>query len=321
MTIPIRATYRLQLSAAFTLDMRARSCPISRGSASRTSTHRQCSARVPGSTHGYDVVDPTRLDPELGSDASWDALITELRAHGMGMVLDIVPNHMGVGADNPFWDDLFANGPASRYASWFDIDWNTPARGLKGRVLIPILGRRARRDDRIPVICSSRSRGGRYRLKYFVQSFPLDPATIPLLLDFAIDALPADVKLEDAAELSKIRDALAALPSRLTARRALIEQRQKSAPELLRRLESLADALARRPCGAEGRRERVHRRRPRATSDSARSSIPRCTRSSSGAAPRTTSTTDASSTSTSSSHCEWRIPPSSARHTGALSSG
>jgi (1->4)-alpha-D-glucan 1-alpha-D-glucosylmutase len=194
----------------------------------------------PGSTHGYDVVDPTRLDPELGSDASWDALITELRAHGMGLVLDIVPNHMGVGADNPFWDDLFANGPASRYASWFDIDWNAPARGLKGRVLIPILGAELEEVIESGDLLLALE-AGRFRLKYFDQSFPLDPATIPSLLDFAIDALPADVKLEDAAELASIRDALSALPSRLTARRALIEARQKSAPELLRRLESLAD--------------------------------------------------------------------------------
>ncbi|HEV7705275.1 MAG TPA: malto-oligosyltrehalose synthase, partial [Gemmatimonadaceae bacterium] len=141
---------------------------------------------------------------------------------------------------NPFWDDLFANGPASRYASWFDIDWNAPARGLKGRVLIPILGEEL--DD---VIAKSEITlaldGGRYRLKYFDQSFPLDPATMPSLLDFAIEALPAEAKLEDAAELARIRGALAALPSRLTARRALVEERQKSAPELLRRLESLAE--------------------------------------------------------------------------------
>ncbi|HLB09217.1 MAG TPA: alpha-amylase family glycosyl hydrolase, partial [Gemmatimonadaceae bacterium] len=140
MTIPIRASYRLQLSSTFTLDDARAIVPylaqlgISHIYASPVLRSR------PGSTHGYDVVDPTRLDPELGSDASWNALIAELRAHGMGMVLDIVPNHMGVGEENPFWDDLFANGPASRYASWFDIDWNAPARGLRGRVLIPILG-------------------------------------------------------------------------------------------------------------------------------------------------------------------------------------
>src|SRR5512140_27827 len=141
MTIPLRATYRLQLNSEFTLDDARAIVPyLARLGISHIYTSPVLRSR-PGSTHGYDVVDPTRLDPELGSDASLDALVTELRAHDMGMVLDIVPNHMGVGADNPFWDDLFANGPASRYASWFDIDWNVPRPGLRGRVLIPILGR------------------------------------------------------------------------------------------------------------------------------------------------------------------------------------
>ena len=239
MTIPIRATYRLQLSAAFTLDDARAIVPyLSRLGISHIYASPVLRSR-PGSTHGYDVVDPTRLDPELGSDASWDALISTLRAHGMGLVLDIVPNHMGVGADNPFWDDLFANGPASRYASWFDIDWNAPARGLKGRVLIPILG--AELDE---VIAKGELEitleSGRYRVKYFDQSFPLDPATIPSLLELAIAAMPADAKGEDATELASIRRALAELPSRLTARRALIDARQKSSPEILRRLESLA---------------------------------------------------------------------------------
>lgn len=243
MTIPIRATYRLQLSAAFTLDDARAIVPylaqlgISHIYASPVLRSR------PGSTHGYDVVDPTRLDPELGSDASWDALILELRVHDMGLVLDIVPNHMGVGADNPFWDDLFANGPASRYVGWFDIDWNAPARGLKGRVLIPILGAELavaikQRDFTIALD------GGRLRLHYFEHSFPLDPTTIPVVLELAIDDVPANVKMEDAAELAAIRDALAALPPRLTSRPVLVERRQREAPELLRRLEALATRSA-----------------------------------------------------------------------------
>ncbi|HEY8795449.1 MAG TPA: malto-oligosyltrehalose synthase, partial [Gemmatimonadaceae bacterium] len=240
MTIPIRASYRLQLSSAFTLDDARAIVPylaqlgISHIYASPVLRSR------PGSTHGYDVVDPTRLDPELGSDASWDALIAELRAHAMGMVLDIVPNHMGVGEQNPFWDDLFANGPASRYASWFDIDWNAPARGLKGRVLIPILGAElaeAIKAHEFHVALEA----GRFRIRYFERGFPLDPATIPSVLALALEALPADVNPEDAAELASIRDALVALPPRSTSRPLLVASRQKQAPELLRRLEALAD--------------------------------------------------------------------------------
>ncbi len=238
MTIPIRATYRLQLSSAFRLDDARAIVPyLAKLGISHIYASPVLRSR-PGSTHGYDVVDPTRLDPELGSDASWDALVAELRAHDMGLVLDIVPNHMGVGADNPFWDDLFANGPASRYASWFDIDWNAPARGLKGRVLIPILGTELesaidKGEFRVALT------GGRYRLEYFEHSFPLDPATIPSVLALATSALPAEVPVEDGYELTSILLALAALPPRLTTRRSLIEKRQKEAPELLRRLETL----------------------------------------------------------------------------------
>ncbi|MEP7086139.1 MAG: malto-oligosyltrehalose synthase [Gemmatimonadota bacterium] len=240
MTIPIRATYRLQLSSAFTLDDARAIVPyLSRLGVSHIYASPVLRSR-PGSTHGYDVVDPTRLDPELGSDASWDALVSELRAHGMGMVLDVVPNHMGVGAENPFWDDLFANGPSSRYASWFDIDWNTPARGLKGRVLIPILGTELaeaieKREFTIALV------GGRYRLEYFDHSFPLDPSTLPSVLAPAIDALASDVAVEERDELTSILAALAALPPRLTTRHVLVERRQKEAPELLRRLEALTE--------------------------------------------------------------------------------
>ena len=240
MTFPLRATYRLQLSSAFTLDDARAIVPyLARLGVSHIYASPVLRSR-PGSSHGYDVVDPTRLDPELGSDASWSALIAELRAHEMGLVLDIVPNHMGAGAENPFWDDLFANGPASRYASWFDIDWNAPARGLTGRVLIPILGKEL--DEAIDaheftIVLG----GGRYRLRYFDHSFPLDPATIPSVLALALDALPSDVDPPDRAELASIRDALAALPSRQSTRAPLIERRQREAPELLRRLESLAD--------------------------------------------------------------------------------
>jgi malto-oligosyltrehalose synthase len=95
-------------------------------------------ASVPGG-HGYDIVDPTRLSPELGSDEDFEALWAPLRDHGMGLVLDIVPNHLAADADhNPWWRDVLARGRRSRFARWFDIDWDAPT--LDGRVLVPVLG-------------------------------------------------------------------------------------------------------------------------------------------------------------------------------------
>lgn len=94
-----------------------------------------------GSTHGYDIVDPTALYPALGTLEQLESLSEALRRRSMGLVLDIVPNHLGVaGGANAWWTDVLENGPASVHANAFDIDWDPPREDLKGRVLLPILG-------------------------------------------------------------------------------------------------------------------------------------------------------------------------------------
>jgi (1->4)-alpha-D-glucan 1-alpha-D-glucosylmutase len=132
------ATYRLQLTGAFGFRDAANIVPYLRDlGISHIYASPILTARA-GSTHGYDVVDPTRLNPELGGDAGFAQLITALRAAGMGLIADFVPNHMGVHhADNPWWLDVLAWGRASPHARAFDIDWAAQ----RGRVLLPILGR------------------------------------------------------------------------------------------------------------------------------------------------------------------------------------
>ncbi len=93
-----------------------------------------------GSTHGYDVTDPTRLNGELGTGAHFDALAKELRDRGMGLLLDIVPNHMAASVENRWWTDVLESGPSSPFAPYFDIDWHSPKKALNGKVLLPILG-------------------------------------------------------------------------------------------------------------------------------------------------------------------------------------
>ena len=93
-----------------------------------------------GSAHGYDVTDPSHLNPELGTDEEFDALVQELQSHGMGLLLDIVPNHMAANSENPWWMDLLEDGPRSTFAVHFDVDWHPPSRSLENRVLLPILG-------------------------------------------------------------------------------------------------------------------------------------------------------------------------------------
>jgi len=96
---------------------------------------------VKGSLHGYDVVDPSRLNPELGEPSDFEALADELKKHNMGWIQDIVPNHMAMDSDNRFLMDILENGPRSKYFKFFDVDWDHPAASLNKRILAPFLGR------------------------------------------------------------------------------------------------------------------------------------------------------------------------------------
>jgi (1->4)-alpha-D-glucan 1-alpha-D-glucosylmutase len=136
-----RATYRLQFNAGFGFAEGAALAPYL---AALGVSHVYASpilAAGPGSTHGYDVVDPCRVDLELGGEAGLRAMAAAFRAHGLGLIVDLVPNHMGIGgAANRYWLDVLEWGPESRLAAWFDIDWNAPHPGLAGKVLAPVLG-------------------------------------------------------------------------------------------------------------------------------------------------------------------------------------
>ncbi|WP_236020880.1 malto-oligosyltrehalose synthase [Devosia sediminis] len=139
--MPPRATYRLQLNKDFTFaDATALVPYLDELGISHAYLSPILKAR-PGSTHGYDTVDHTQIDPELGSIDELRTLAGALQERGMGILLDFVPNHMGVGgADNVLWLDVLKLGRASRYADWFDIDWDPPHPGMEGKLLLPFLG-------------------------------------------------------------------------------------------------------------------------------------------------------------------------------------
>ncbi len=123
-----------------------------------------------GSMHGYDVIDPTRVNPELGGEAGLRALVAALRGAGLGLIVDIVPNHMAAGGmENPWWADVLRLGRASRYATYFDIDWD-----VEGKVLAPFLGEPygdALRDGTITL-----ERGdGEPVIRYYDSRFPIRP--------------------------------------------------------------------------------------------------------------------------------------------------
>lgn len=139
--LPLRATQRLQFHKGFTLDDAVPLVPyFAQLGISHLYASPILSARA-GSMHGYDVVDPTTVNPELGGEPALRRLVAALREHQMGLILDIVSNHMAVGgADNPWWLDLLEWGRLSPYSEFFDIQWHSPDPLLKGQLLMPFLG-------------------------------------------------------------------------------------------------------------------------------------------------------------------------------------
>ena len=138
---------------------------------------------TPGSTHGYDICDPRHLNPELGTPEDFARLSDALKAHGMGLIMDIVPNHMGIGTDcNQWWLDVLENGTASAYARYFDIDWNPIKPELKDRVLVPLL------EDQYGSVLENGKftlafSEGAFQLRYADHVLPLALATYETILD------------------------------------------------------------------------------------------------------------------------------------------
>jgi (1->4)-alpha-D-glucan 1-alpha-D-glucosylmutase len=212
-----RATYRVQLHRGFTFNDAAGIVPyLARLGISHLYASPFLRAR-PGSTHGYDIVDHGELNPEIGTREDFDALSDALRAHGMGLLADIVPNHMGVmGADNGWWLDVLENGPASIYADWFDIDWQPASADLADRVLVPVLG-----DHYGAVLARGEltlafePESGTFAVRYWQHRFPVDPREYPRILDAAVRALPETALPQAAlAELKSIVSAFGYLPAR-----------------------------------------------------------------------------------------------------------
>ncbi len=178
------ATYRLQLHREFGF---AAAAAVAGYLAALGVTHVYLSPilqAAPGSMHGYDVVDHSRVSDDLGGEDGFRAMVAAFRRHGLGVVVDVVPNHMGIGAPEPlnrqFWSVL-AEGAGSRYAHWFDIDW--AARG--GRLLLPILGGPA--ADCAADLTVDRA-DGEPVLRYFEHELPLAPGTADMKLDELLGA-------------------------------------------------------------------------------------------------------------------------------------
>jgi (1->4)-alpha-D-glucan 1-alpha-D-glucosylmutase len=177
MPIP-RATYRLQLRPDFDFDEAAAVLDYVRDlgvSHVYASPYLQASA---GSTHGYDVVDPTRVNRDLGGEEGHQRFCDALSAAGLGQVLDIVPNHMAItGPENRWWFDVLRNGPASAFASYFDVDWDPPEAKLRDTVLMPILGDHYGRELEAGTIALEHD-GGVFHIRYHDHLLPVAPRSL-----------------------------------------------------------------------------------------------------------------------------------------------
>ncbi|MBV8119929.1 MAG: malto-oligosyltrehalose synthase [Alphaproteobacteria bacterium] len=214
---PIRATYRLQFHRGFTFRDAARLVPyLDALGVSHVYASPITEAR-PGSTHGYDIINHNRLNPEIGGEVDFRVFAAALRAHGMGLIVDFVPNHMGIGPDNAWWLDVLEWGSDSPFANYFDINWHSARADLEGRVLLPVL------SDQYGVILE---RGeiklrfdhaeGTFSARYFDYRFPISPRSYAAILaaggealaqcarDFAaIARLPGPAARERAAQLKR----------------------------------------------------------------------------------------------------------------------
>src|ERR1700722_10625270 len=168
------STYRLQLHANFTFDDAARVAPYLKALGI---SHAYCSPYLqaaPGSMHGYDVVDHQQVNEELGGEEGHQRFCARLAELELGQVLDIVPNHMAIGPRNQNWWDVLENGPSSRFAAWFDIDWHSSEVRLQNKVLIPVLG-----DQYGRVLTSGQIRIDRNQgslcIRYIDDPYPLAP--------------------------------------------------------------------------------------------------------------------------------------------------
>jgi len=193
-----------------------------------------------GSLHGYDIVSPTALNQEVGTEHDYDEFINELHNHGMGQILDIVPNHMCIDKENAWWIDVLENGPSSVYANLFDIDWEPVKKELKNKILLPILG-----DQYGNILENQELRlafeEGAFFLYYYDNKFPIIPKTYINILRHRIDVLENILSPENPSfgELLSIITALEHLPLYTETDPEKISERYREKEIIKKRLQDL----------------------------------------------------------------------------------
>ncbi len=200
----------------------------------------------PGSQHGYDISDHRQFNPEIGTEEDYAAYSAALKSHGMGQLLDVVPNHMGiVGNQNVWWNDVLENGQASPYASFFDIDWHAIKPALHDKVLLPILGDpygKSLESLQLQLHYDT----GSFTVHYFDHVFPVSPDTYGKVLNHRLEELEAELGKEAEAllEYKSICTAIAHLPPHTATEPEKIAERQREKEVIKRRLAALTASSA-----------------------------------------------------------------------------
>jgi (1->4)-alpha-D-glucan 1-alpha-D-glucosylmutase len=184
----------------------------------------------PNSTHGYDVTRHDRLNPELGGAEGFAGFSAELERQGLGLLLDIVPNHMGVGNDSIWWQDVLENGHASQYSEYFDIDWKPLKAAMRNKLLLPILGDQYGAELEAKHIQIS-IEDGRPLVHYYEHTMPMAPRTLPILFDQLNPARPLPERMREL--LAQLRE----IPPHETTDETLREKRRAMLAELLPQLQ------------------------------------------------------------------------------------
>lgn len=246
--VPV-STYRVQFRPDFGFEAVAAVAPLLHELGVTDLYLSPCFQARPGSPHGYDLVDHNRLSEDLGGEEGWAKLGATLAGLGMGVVLDFVPNHMGVDdpRSNAWWWDVLENGNCSPYARFFDIDWDPVKTELTGKLLLPVLGDqygRVLERGELQLVYED----GAVRLRYFERTFPVNPRKAPLVLRVGIEELEARLGAPDPdlREFLSVLTALGNLPTVLETDRARIEERQREkevARERLARLTAASPAI------------------------------------------------------------------------------
>ncbi len=240
------STYRLQFNSRFTFNQARDLIPYLHDLGVTDCYASPYLMARPGSLHGYDISDHSRLNPEIGSEEDYEAFVAALRERHLGQLLDVVPNHMGIGNSNLWWNDVLENGPASPYAGFFDIDWHSALRPeLHDKVLLPMLGDpygKALESGQLTL----HYEGGAFRIHYFDHHFSVSPSTYDRVLGLRLNELEEKVGAtsEAAIEYQSIVTAVTHLPPHTATEPARVAERQREKEVIKRRLATLVEANA-----------------------------------------------------------------------------